>query len=56
MSVSCGPAESVEDRLARLPNVLRAYARELDIFNYPLDRHLPEILRFLADQIEANKI
>ena len=50
-AVSQGPAETPWERIRRMPNVLRAYAADIDKYGKPLDSGLPPALRFTAQFI-----
>ncbi len=54
--VTQGPPETNSERLKRLPNVLLAYAKDIEKYGSPLDSGLPGILRFVASQITAQPL
>ncbi len=47
-----GPRETDQQRARRLPNVLRAYARDFEKYGKPLDSGLPAVLEFAARWVE----
>lgn len=50
--VSQGPVETPWERIRRMPNVLRAYAADINKYGKPLDSGLYGVLRFTAQFID----
>ncbi len=50
--VQQGPAETAEEKMKYMHKVLRAYAKDIRKYGKPLDSGLPNVLDFVAEQIE----
>jgi hypothetical protein len=46
--------ETKEDRARRMPNVLEAYARDIEKYGKPLDSGLPDVLRFVKEIVREH--